>query len=74
MLYKKKSDLNLFKIYKVFAEVKKDIDMLLLHKPDLLENNGPSLTNSGTCQGLMDRIDILKGELKTKQKYKYQLC
>ena len=54
MLYKKKSDLNLFKIYKVFAEVKKDIDMLLLHKPDLLENNGPSLTNSGTCQGLMD--------------------
>ena len=48
--------------------------MLLLHKPDLLENNGPSLTNSGTCQGLMDRIDILKGELKTKQKYKYQLC
>ena len=27
---------------KVFAEVKKDIDMLLQHKSDLLENNGPS--------------------------------
>ena len=33
---------------KVLAEVKKDIDMLLQHKSDLLENNGPSLTNSGT--------------------------
>ena len=45
---------------KVFAEVKKDIDMLLQHKSDLLEKNGPSLTNSGTRQGLMDQIAILK--------------
>ena len=33
---------------KFLAEVKKDVDMLLQHKSDLLENNGPSLTNSGT--------------------------
>ena len=48
--------------------------MLLLHKPDLLENNGPSLTNSGTCQGPMDQIDILKGELKKKTKKKTNIC
>ena len=29
---------------KVFAEVKKDIGILLQHKSDILENNGPSLT------------------------------
>ena len=53
---------------KVFAEVKKDIDMLLQHKSDLLEKNGPSLTNSGTRQGLMDQIAILKGELEEKNR------
>ena len=51
---------------KVFSEVKKDIDMLLKHKPDHLENNGPSLTNSGTRQGLMEQIAILMGELEEK--------
>ena len=29
---------------KVFAEVKKDIGILLQHKSDILENNGQSLT------------------------------
>ena len=53
---------------KVFAEVKKDIDMLLQHKSDLLEKNGPSLTNSGTRQGLIDQIAILKGELEEKNR------
>ena len=53
---------------KVFAEVKKDIDMLLQHKSDLLEKNGPSLANSGTRQGLMDQIAILKGELEEKNR------
>ena len=56
---------------KVFAEVKKDIDMLLQHKSDLLENNGPSQTNSGTRQGLMDQIAI--GELEEKNRQS-QLC
>ena len=51
---------------KVFAEVKKDIDILLQHKSDFLENNGLSLTNSVTRQGVMDQIAILKGELKGK--------
>ena len=49
---------------KVCAEVKKDIDILLQHKSDFLENNEPSLTNSETHQGLMDQISILKGELE----------
>ena len=52
---------------KVFAEVKKDTDMLLQHKSDLLEKNGPSLADSGTRQGLMDQIAILKGELEEKK-------
>ena len=45
---------------KVFAEVKKDIDILLQHKSDFLENSEPILTNSGTHQGLMDQIAILR--------------
>ena len=53
---------------KVFAEVKKDIDMLLQHKSDLLEKNGPSLTNGGTRQGLMNQIAILKGELEERNR------
>ena len=53
---------------KVFAEVKKDIDILLQHKSDFLENNGLSLTNSETRQGLMDQITILKGELEEKNR------
>ena len=53
---------------KVSAEVKKDIGILLQHEFDLLENNGPSLTNSGTRQGLMDQIAILKGELEEKNR------
>ena len=53
---------------KVFAEVKKDIDILLQRKSDFLENNGPSLTNSGTRQGLMDQTAILKGELEEKNR------
>ena len=36
------------------------------HKSDLLENNESSLTNSGSRQGLMDQIAILKSELKEK--------
>ena len=58
---------------KVFAEVKKDIDILLQHKSDFLENNGLSLTNSETRQGLMDQIAISKDELEEKTG-KYQLC
>ena len=42
--------------------------MLLQHKSDLLEKNGPSLTNGGTRQGLMDQIGILKGELEEKNR------
>ena len=38
------------------------------HKSDFLENNGPSLTNSGTRQGLMDQTAILKGELEEKNR------
>ena len=68
MLYTKKSDLKIFKFrFKVFAEVKKDIDILLQHKSDFLENNEPSLTNSETHQGRMDQIAILKGELEEKK-------
>ena len=52
----------------VFAEVKKDIDVLLQHKSDFLENNGLGSTNSKTHQGLMDQIAILKGELKEKNR------
>ena len=37
-------------------------------KSDLSENNGPSLTNSGTRQGLKDQIAILKGELEEKDR------
>ena len=69
MLYTKKSDLKIFKFrFKVFAEVKKDIDILLQHKSDFLENNEPSLTNSETHQGVMDQIAILKGELEEKNR------
>ena len=53
---------------KVFAEVKKDIDILLQHKSDFLENNEPSLINSETHQGLMDQTAILKGELEEKNR------
>ena len=53
---------------KVFPEVKKDIDVLLQHKSDFLENNGTSLTNSETRQGLMDQTAILKSELKEKNR------
>ena len=53
---------------KDFAEVRKDINMLLQHKSDLLENKGPRLTNSGTRQGLMDQIAISKGELEEKNR------
>ena len=53
---------------KVFPEVKKDIDILLQHKSDFLENNGTSLTNSEIRQGLMDQIAILKSELKEKNR------
>ena len=53
---------------KVFAEVKKDIDILLQHKSDFLESNGPSLTNSETRRGLMDEIAILNGELEEKNR------
>ena len=53
---------------KVFPEVKKDIDILLQHKSDFLENNGTSLTNSETRQGLMDQTAILKSELKEKNR------
>ena len=38
------------------------------HKSDFLKNNGLSLTNSETRQGLMDQITILKGELKEKNR------
>ena len=38
------------------------------HKSDFLENNGLSLTNSETRQGLMDQITILKGELEEKNR------
>ena len=58
---------------KVFAEVKKDIDILLQHKSDFLENNEPSLTNSETHQGRMDLTAILKGELEKKNR-QCQLC
>ena len=51
---------------KVFAKVKKYIDILLQHKFDFFENNGLILTNSETRQGLMDQITILKGELEEK--------
>ena len=51
---------------KVFF-LKKDIDILLQHKSDFLKNNGLSLANSETRQGLMDQITILKGELKEKK-------
>ena len=37
-------------------------------KPDLLENNGPILTNSWTRQKLMDKIAILKDELEEKNR------
>ena len=50
----------------VFAEVKKDINILLQDKSNFLENNGRSLTNSETYQRLMDQIAILKGELEEK--------
>ena len=53
---------------KVFAKVKKDIDILLQHKLDFFENNGLILTNSETRQGLMDQITILKGELEEKNR------
>ena len=53
---------------KVFAEVKKGIGILLQYKSNFLENNGLSLTNSKTHQGLMDRIAILKGELEEKNR------
>ena len=59
---------------KVFAQLKKDIDILLQHKSDFLKNNEPTLTNSETHQGLMDQIAILKGELEEKKTDKYQLC
>ena len=52
---------------KVFAQLKKDIDILLQHKSDFLKNNEPTLTNSETHQGLMDQIAILKGELEEKK-------
>ena len=65
MLYTKRSDL---KIFKVFAEVKKDTVILLQHKSDFLENNGLSLTKSEIRQGLMDQIAILKGELEEKNR------
>ena len=42
--------------------------MLLQHKSDLLEKNGPSLANRGTRQGMMDQIVILKGELEEKDR------
>ena len=42
--------------------------MLLWHKSDLFEKNGPSLANSGTRQGLMDQNAILKGELEKKNR------
>ena len=42
--------------------------MLLQHKSDLLEKNGPSLAISATCQGLMGQIAILKGELEEKNR------
>ena len=58
---------------KFFAEVKKDIDILFQPKSELLQNNGIGLTNSGTGQGLMDQICILKDELEEKTE-KYQLC
>ena len=58
---------------KVFAEVKKDVDIFLQRKSDFLENNGPSLTNSWTRQGLMDQIAILKSELEEKTD-KCQVC
>ena len=38
------------------------------HKSDFIENNGSSLTNPGTRQGLMDQIAILKGEIKEKNR------
>ena len=53
---------------KVFAQLKKDIDILLQHKSDFLKNNEPTLTNSETHQGLMDQIAILKGELEEKNR------
>ena len=62
----KKSDLKIFKIKCFF--LKKDIDILLQHKSDFLKNNGLSLTNSETRQGMMDQITILKGELKEKNR------
>ena len=49
-------------------KVKKDIEILLQHKSDFLENSGPNLTNRETRQGLMDQIVILKGELKEKNR------
>ena len=58
---------------KFFAEVKKEIDILLRHKSDLLENNGSSLTNSETRQGLMEQTAILKVNAKKKTD-NYQLC
>ena len=53
---------------KVFAGVKKKIDILLQDKSDFLENNRLSLTNSETRQGLMDQIAILKGQLEEKSR------
>ena len=44
----------------------KVIDILLQHKSDFLENNGPSVTNSKTRRGLMGQIALLKGELEEK--------
>ena len=38
------------------------------HKSNFLENNGQSLTNSETCQRLMNQIAILKGELEEKNR------
>ena len=38
------------------------------HKSDFIENNGSSLTNPGTRQGLMDQIAMLKGEIKEKNR------
>ena len=58
---------------KFFAEVKKEIDILLRHKSDFLENNGSSLTNSETRQGLMEQTAILKVNAKKKTD-NYQLC
>ena len=36
-------------------------------KSKFLENDGLTLTNSKTCQGLMNQIAILNGELEEKK-------